>query len=194
MGGVPSRTERLVGFVEAIPALLRLGRGPSKPINHLPQCLCAAATPFACGAIQLKLRVCTRSACEDVARSANLVDTIEGLGIFAEQREEVIEHRLDRLRGVAFTFTHDKTRGSAVTMSAPYVLLGNCAVDHVDIGVEARIMSEMPYEAAIKGGEADCILNARADIGNAQLKRCLAEGSPPMAIVGRSVCHERLDA
>ena len=127
--GVPSRTERLVGFVEAIPALLRLGRGPPKPINHLPQCLCAAATRIACGgAIQLKLRVCTRSACEDVARSANLVDTIEGLGIFAEQREEVIEYRLDRLCGVAFTFTHDKTRGSAVTMGAPYVLLGNGAV------------------------------------------------------------------
>src|SRR6516165_8073160 len=138
--GLPSRTEGLVGFVEAIPALLRLGRGPSKPINHLPQCLCAAAAPFACGAIQLKLRVCTRSACEDVARSANFMDTIEGLGIFAEQREEVIEHRLDRLCGVAFTFTHDKTRGSAVTMGAPYVLLGNGAVDHVNIGVEDRIM------------------------------------------------------
>lgn len=106
--GVPSRAERLVGFVEATPALLRLDRGPPKPINHLPQCLCAAATRVACGVIQLKLRVCTRSACQDVARSANLVDTIEGLGIFAEQREEVIEHRLDRLCGVAFTFTHDK--------------------------------------------------------------------------------------
>ena len=120
--------------------------------------------------------------------------TIEGLGVFAEQREEVIEYRLDRLCGVAFTFTHDKTRGSAVTMGAPYVLLGNGAVDHVKIGVEARIMGEMPYEAAIKGGEAECILDAGADIGNAQLKRWLAEGSPPMAIVGRSVCHERLDA
>ena len=106
------------------------------------------------------------------------MDTIEGLGIFAEQREEVIEHRLDRLCGVAFTFTHDKTRGSSEPMSAPYVLLGNCAVDHVNIGVEARIMGEMPYEAAIKGSEAECILDARADIGNAQFERWLEEGGP----------------
>ena len=35
-------------------------------------------------------------------------------------------------------------------MGAPYVLLGNGAVNHVDIGVEARIMDEMPYEAAIR--------------------------------------------
>src|SRR5262249_326185 len=88
------------------------------------------------------------------------------------------EHRLDRLRGVALTFTHDKTRGSAVTMGSPYVLLGNGPVDHVNIGVEARIMGQMPYEAAIKGGEADCILDARAEIGNAQFKRWLAEGGP----------------
>jgi hypothetical protein len=62
------------------------------------------------------------------------VHTIEGLGVFAEQCEEVIEYRLDRLCGVAFTFTHDKTRGRAVTMGAPYVLLGNGAVDHRWVG------------------------------------------------------------
>ena len=63
-------------------------------------------------------------------------------------------------------------------MGAPYVLLGNGAVDHVNIGVEARIMGEMPYEAAIKGSEAECILDARADIGNAQFERWLEEGGP----------------
>jgi hypothetical protein len=81
------------------------------------------------------------------------VDTIEGPGVFAEQCEEVIEYRLDRLCGVAFTFTHDKTRGSAVTMGASYILLGNGAVDHVNIGVEDRIMVQMPYEATMLSRE-----------------------------------------
>ena len=98
----------------------------------------------------------------------NLADAIERLGI----RVKAVEQAVDRLvhrprrRGPAL----DEARLDTVALRPPFVLYREGTVDGPKFGIQLGAIEQMPRQATKQRRNAKSILEAGADVGDAQLE------------------------